>query len=186
MRWRTNDTAKLLEVELLQSDRVAFAVLGLEALLLAEKYELRFRLALRVSRILAALGYSGTRAFALTKAAYDIRSRFFHASPPHRTDADRRIAQQISAVLRIAMVLTLFMNASSVEVAKARLLKLIDGALQDPLHQVALDVTIRDLPEVILASVCSKLAILSIKLTLRRLMTDCEAVPGARIVLESN
>lgn len=62
--------------------RISSAVMGLEALYLGEdpqdRGELRYKLGMRVGKLLSLIGYSPSEAKQKTRAAYDIRSTYVH------------------------------------------------------------------------------------------------------------
>jgi Apea-like HEPN len=62
----------------ISEDRIALAVMGMEALLLSESHDLRFSLAMRASRLLGAAGLDPDKVQSDVKLAYDVRSTFVH------------------------------------------------------------------------------------------------------------
>ena len=70
-----------LEAGILEK-RISSAVMGLEALYLGEdpkeRGELRYKLGMRVGKLLSLVGYSPSEAKQKTRAAYDIRSTYVH------------------------------------------------------------------------------------------------------------
>jgi ribulose bisphosphate carboxylase small subunit len=59
-------------------ERIARAVMGLEALLLEEEKELAYRLRLRAAKLLGLLGFKASDVQKIIKQAYDIRSKYVH------------------------------------------------------------------------------------------------------------
>ena len=59
-------------------DRIALAVMGMEALLLSEPRDLRFALAMRAARLLGAAGIDPDKVQSDVRLAYDVRSEFVH------------------------------------------------------------------------------------------------------------
>jgi hypothetical protein len=60
--------------------RIASVVMGLEALLLGETQELKYRLGLRTARVVSFLDDNPQKVKQIVKDAYDIRSKFAHGS----------------------------------------------------------------------------------------------------------
>jgi hypothetical protein len=62
----------------ISEDRMALAVMGMEALLLSEPRDLRFALAMRAARLLGAAGIDPDKVRSDVRLAYDVRSEFVH------------------------------------------------------------------------------------------------------------
>ena len=82
--------------------RIAFAVMGLEALLLGrdEKVDLKYRLAMRAAKLLSRVGLSASDVQRLVRDAYDLRSVYVHGghlSPKERAKS-KRLGKDLNAI----------------------------------------------------------------------------------------
>jgi hypothetical protein len=111
-------------------DQLLRAVMGLEALYLAENTELRFKLALRVSQLMRFLKEDSLRVSEVVSNAYKYRSSFVHGSG--WSDNDRANANETLKLvwhyLRKSILFWLAQGISSSE-KKSELLKEIDDSL---------------------------------------------------------
>lgn len=84
-------------------DRIALAVMGMEALLLSEPRDLRFALALRAARLLGAAGLDPDKIQAAIRLAYDVRSEFVHGGTLSRKQR-RKIERQCGSVEQFVLM----------------------------------------------------------------------------------
>jgi hypothetical protein len=117
-------------------ERVANAVMGLEALFLEERQELTYRCRLRVARAMSYLCEDPKDVFHLLADAYEARNHFAHGD---RLPKKKRIAMEskykdperiyrgVMSYLRKALVATILGG-----VQKHKLIQLIDDSLVDP------------------------------------------------------
>src|SRR5207245_1531791 len=78
-------------------DRIALAVMGMEALLLSEPRDLRFALAIRGARLLGTAGIDPDKVQSDVKLAYDVRSAFVHGGTLSR-EQRRKVERQHGSV----------------------------------------------------------------------------------------
>lgn len=78
-------------------DRIALAVMGMEALLLSEPRDLRFALAIRAARLLGTAGIDPDKVQSDVKLAYDVRSAFVHGGTLSR-EQRRKVERQHGSV----------------------------------------------------------------------------------------
>ncbi len=112
--------------------RIAFGVAALEALFLAEEGELKYRLRMRVSRILGIMGLDPNNVYRDIGVAYDVRSTFDHGDKLKVKDImkirkmynakdERVLTLIILDYVRISLI-TVIMS----KVSKGRIINLID------------------------------------------------------------
>ncbi|HXF44048.1 MAG TPA: hypothetical protein VNK70_01105 [Candidatus Paceibacterota bacterium] len=136
---RYNDA--LLRVGILE-ERIANAVMGLEALLLDATQELSYRLGLRIAKTFSLLGDDGKQIREILKDAYRVRNLFAHGS--HLSVKERRrletkhvdlnnLLKTILDYLRRFIVLTIV-----IQISKEEFIFLLDDALIDKEAEVHL------------------------------------------------
>lgn len=117
-------------------ERVANAVMGLEALFLEERQELTYRCRLRVARAMSYLGENPKDVFSLLADAYEARNSFAHGDrlPKKKQIAMKskyndpeRVYRGVMGYLRKALVATILGG-----IQKHKLIRLIDNSLVDP------------------------------------------------------
>lgn len=126
--------------------RLAFAVMALEALFLGrdEKADLKYRLAVRVAKLLSKLGFSGPEVRDRVREAYDIRSTYVHGghlSPKDQARTEKRLGTKLEQLrlsildyVRNVILVCVFGN-----IDKDNLLSLLDGSLLDATSEGQLD-----------------------------------------------
>jgi hypothetical protein len=84
-------------------DRIALAVMGMEALLLSESRDLRFALAMRAARLLCAAGLNPDKVQSDVRLAYDVRSEFVHGGTLSGKQR-RKVERQYGSVEQIVLM----------------------------------------------------------------------------------
>ncbi len=127
------------------SNKIAYAVFGLEALYLRadERGELTHRLAQRVAKVMAKLGKgSGKEVFNVIKRSYNIRSAFVHGEPlkesKHR---DRSLLDKLAEYLRTSILIFI-----QIPMKKNELISLIDDALIDKKSDEEFEHVVKEIP----------------------------------------
>ena len=108
-------------------NKIAYAVMGLEALYLkAKEEELSHRLAQRVAKLLSFREEKPIKIYNLVKEAYDIRSSFVHGSPLQNKKPQevKKILDSIIEYLRKSIITFIQLQEE-----KEKLLSLVDNAL---------------------------------------------------------
>jgi len=108
-------------------NKIAYAVMGLEALYLkAKEEELSHRLAQRVAKLLSFREEKPIKIYNLVKEAYDIRSNFVHGSPLQNKKPQevKKILDSIIEYLRKSIITFIQLQEE-----KEKLLSLVDNAL---------------------------------------------------------
>jgi len=117
-------------------ERIARAVMGLEALLLEDEQELAYRLSLRAAKLLGLLGFEATDVQNRIKVAYNIRSKYVHGTLLSHDEVQSRLRNISSPedflystlnYLRL-LIITLLLS----KIPKKCLLSLLDNSFIDP------------------------------------------------------
>jgi hypothetical protein len=117
----------------ISEDRIASAIMGIEALLLSEPRDLRFALAMRAARLLGAAGLDPDKVQSDVRLAYDVRSEFVHGgtlSGRQRRKVERQygsVEQFVLTILDLArrIILACLFPTHS----KAEWIEAIDGTM---------------------------------------------------------
>jgi hypothetical protein len=135
--------------------RVANAVMGLEALVLkpGEKQELTYRLGIRISKLLALLGYNPYEARNITNDAYKVRNLFAHGGQldykgrkklESKYNDTKNLLLPILDYLRILLVIMILTKKG-----KDEFIDLIDDSLIDKEKESQLNATLSGAREII-------------------------------------
>jgi len=116
-------------------ERIARAVMGLEALLLEDEQELAYRLSLRAAKLLGLLGFEATDVQNRIKVAYNLRSKYVHGTLLSQEEVQSRLRKisspedflySILNYLRL-LIITLLLS----KIPKKCLLSLLDNSFID-------------------------------------------------------
>lgn len=139
--------------------RLATAVMGLEALFLDGGGELRYKLSLRVARVLGLLGLEPHSITSVLRRAYDVRSAYVHGSVLSK-DKERKIGQEWGGsqafMLRVFKYLRLGILVSVMTsrpkegmLPKENLLRLVDRSMVDATEAHTLEKRLRPVREIV-------------------------------------
>lgn len=110
--------------------KIAFAIMGLEALFLEDSAELKYRLGLRISKLLGIYDrdtYSSIKVNENIKTAYNIRSKFLHGTSAGNGNENSNLLSLVMDYLRNSIIIYLLIHKS-----KNDFIKLIDNSLINP------------------------------------------------------
>jgi len=126
-------------------NKIAYAVMGLEALYLESEGELSHRLAQRVAKLLSFFEEEPIKVYRNVKKAYNIRSGFVHGSPLQNKKPQevKEILDNIIEYLRKSILTFIQLQKE-----KKELLSLIDDALLEKQKDIKLQNLIKNLGEV--------------------------------------
>ena len=125
-------------------NKIAYAVMGLEALYLKSEGELSHRLAQRVAKLLSFFEEEPIKVYRNVKKAYNIRSGFVHGSPLQNKKPQevKEILDNIIEYLRKSILTFIQLQKE-----KKELLSLIDDALLEKQKDIKLQNLIKNLGE---------------------------------------
>ncbi len=139
--------------------RVATAVMGLEALFLEGDGELKYRLGLRVARVLGLLGLDPHKVTKELRDAYDVRSKYVHGSALSKAkkktigagcDGQNVFTLNVFNYLRLSILVWLVISPGNKKpLSKRELLQLIDRSMVDSSQARVLEEHLRPVAEII-------------------------------------
>ena len=132
--------------------KIAFAVMALEALFLTVEGELKYRLSVRIAKVLSRLGFDGEMVQREVSQAYDIRSIYVHGSKlsvKSRAKFERnaqvtldQLRQKILGYVRNAILIYILCSSP-----KEQFLELLDASLLNTKSEATLDSTVKNCQE---------------------------------------
>jgi len=109
-------------------ERLAYAIMGLEALYLKESGELAHKLAQRVAKCLGILNFHPIRVYENLKKAYKIRNKFIHGSPLDKNDLYKlsKLVDNIMEYLRCSILMFMELKGKK---KKEEFIEIVDNSL---------------------------------------------------------